>query len=126
MCSRHFPSGDSSQLPSLHLGKKVFFSPKKKNSPRAQRASKRKNLFFFSPVVRAKKHMSASAMTSSTEEDTAADVLVSPPARGKTTDVLPTLPVLSAPIGEPYFSDYSVYELPDSGDQSSLSYSVSS
>ena len=83
--------------------------PKKKNSPRAQIASKRKNAF-SSPIVRAKKPMQASAVTSSTEKDIPADAV-------------PTLPVLSASVGEPYFS---VHELPDSGDQSSVSHSVSS
>jgi len=34
--------------------------------------------------------------------------------------------VLSASVGEPYFSDYTVHELPDSGDQSSVRHSVSS
>ena len=57
--------------------------------------------------------MRASAVTSCTEKDIPADVV-------------PTLPVLSASVGEPYFSDYTVHELPDSGDQSSVSYSVSS
>ena len=49
-----------------------------------------------------------------------------PAPQKKYLDVLPTLPILSAPVGEPYFSDYSVHELPDSGDQSSVSHSVSS
>ena len=57
--------------------------------------------------------MQASAVTSFTEEDTPADVV-------------PTLPVLLASVGEPYFSDYTVHELPHSGDQSSVSHSVSS
>ena len=55
--------------------------------------------------------MQTSVLTSSTEETP--------------TNVVPTLPVLSAPVGEPYFLDYSVHELPNSGDQSSVSHGVS-
>ena len=40
ICSLHFPNGDISQTPSLHLGKR-FKSPKKVWSKRAQRAAKR-------------------------------------------------------------------------------------
>ena len=41
VCSQHFPNGDSTQLPSLYLGKH-FRSPKKIWIARGQRASKRK------------------------------------------------------------------------------------
>ena len=40
ICSQHVPNGDSSQIPSLHLGKR-FRSPKKVWTARAQRAAKR-------------------------------------------------------------------------------------
>lgn len=43
VCSRHFPNGDVSQPPSLHLGKR-FASPKKMASDRGIRATKRKRL----------------------------------------------------------------------------------
>ena len=36
------------------------------------------------------------------------------------TDIMPPPPVLSTPVGEPYFSDYSVHELIDNSDQSSI------
>jgi len=64
---------------------KGFFLPKKKNSQ----------------VTKRKKQIQASVLTSSTEEETP-------------TDVVSTLPVLSAPVGELFFPDYSVQELPDS------------
>ena len=107
VCSRHFPNGDITQIPSLHLGKK-FASPKKKNSARGQRAAKRKNLF-VSPVLstEAKKH---AATTSTTDDES-----VTTPG-----DIVPLLPVLSTPVGEPCFSDYSVHELMDASDQSSI------
>ena len=45
VCSHHqLPSGDVSQVPSLHLCKR-FASPKKMKSPRGLRATKRKALF---------------------------------------------------------------------------------
>jgi len=107
VCSRHFPNGDITQIPSLHLGKK-FASPKRKDSARGQHAAKHKNLF-VSPVLstEVKKH---AATTSTTDDESA------------TTpgDIVPLLPVLSTPVGEPCFSDYSVHELMDASDQSSI------
>ena len=44
VCSRHFPNGNTTQLPSLYLGK-CFASPKKRSSARSKRASKRQRLF---------------------------------------------------------------------------------
>ena len=48
VCSRHFPSGDGTQIPSLNLGKR-FASPKKIFSPRGVRAAnlatKRRRLY---------------------------------------------------------------------------------
>ena len=44
VCGRHFPNGDSSLVPSLHLGK-CFVSPKKRTSAQARRAIKRQRLF---------------------------------------------------------------------------------
>ena len=41
ICSKHFPNGDSTQVPSLYIGKK-FQSPKKMWTARAKRAAKRK------------------------------------------------------------------------------------
>ena len=104
ICSCHFPCGDITQIPSLHLEKK-FASPKR----RGQHAPKRKNLF-VSPVLstKSKKHTAA---TSTTDDDSS---ITTP------RDIVSSLPVLSTPVGEPYFSDYSVHELLDTCDQSSI------
>lgn len=115
VCSRHFPSGDVSQTPSLHLGKR-FASPRKMRTPRGLRvikAAKRKSLY---PLVTStpKRHSTTTtpspstsrAVTSASSEITDDDY--DPIAATK----------LSTPIGEPLLSDYSVHELPSVSDES--------
>ena len=65
---------------------------------------------FVSPVLstKSKKHAAA---TSTTDDDSS---IITP------GDIVPSLPVLSTPIGGPYFSDYSVHGLLDTSDQSSI------
>ena len=43
ICSKHFRNGDSTQIPTLHLGAQ-FASPKKAASQRCKTSRKRKNL----------------------------------------------------------------------------------
>ena len=40
VCSRHFPDGDAKKEPEVNLGKR-FASPKKRDHPRAKRATRR-------------------------------------------------------------------------------------
>ena len=65
---------------------------------------------FVSPVLstKSKKHAAA---TSTTDDDSS----ITTPG-----DIVPSLPVLSTPIGGPYFSDYSVHGLLDTSYQSSI------
>ena len=106
VCSRHFQNGDTSQLPTLHLGRK-FLSPKKRGSTRSERLSKRS--------ARAQ-----AAATPTTGGESSKTSTVSPRATPMDTDIEcgsdSSVHVrLSTPIGEPLMStsDYSVYELPE-------------
>ena len=101
ICSLHFPNGDISQTPSLHLGKQ-FRSPKKVWSERAQRAAKRsKNVTIPLPkrsqmcdLRPTLTHVPSELSEPTGEEDS-----------GPSTR-------MSTPIGEALLSDFSVYELP--------------
>ena len=105
VCSRHFPNGDVSQVPSLHLGKR-FASPKKMKTPRGLRATKRKALF---PEPTPKRHLpSASPSPSASRPVTPT---TSDATDGESSDLIAGTR-LTTPIGEVYFSDYGVHELP--------------
>ena len=90
VCSRHFPSGDQTQKPSLALGPR-FCSPKKVDTARGKRALKRKALspsLFTPPSKRSGRDNSISEELSTTS-----------------LSVQASEQLLSS-------SDYSIYELP--------------
>ena len=95
ICSQHFPNGDSSQIPLLHLGKR-FRSPKKVWTARAQRAAKRSR---DAKVPTAKRNLQCSESSAPTYVSTDEN------DSGSGTR-------MSTPIGEVLLSDYSVHELP--------------
>ena len=116
VCSRHFLHGNPSNIPALDLGKR-FASPKKVNLDRSKRAMKRARHSFETP-----------SMTSSSSRASS----VSAPTPGSTTDeelghssfgvramsstcTMDDEP-MSASIGEPLLSNYSVHELPSHGE----------
>ena len=93
ICSRHFQNGDTTQIPSLHLGER-FISPKKPSSQRYKTSHKRKILSLqYEPAV---KHPNTS--TKATHTPAATDTMTSE--------------VYSTPVGEALLTDYSVHELP--------------
>ena len=94
ICSLHFWNGDPHQVPSLCLGNR-FISPKKKGTARAKRAEKRSRLSFSSPELSCVQPVQRKVRTST-------------PATSELSDDT----ALSASIGEPLLSDYSVHELP--------------
>ena len=102
ICSRRFPNGDVSQVPSLCLGVK-FASPKKMQSPRGMRVNKRKAL--QPPPPKQKRRMSSVPGTISSTP------VSSDQTDGESSDVV-SGKRLTASAGEVYFSDYSVHELP--------------
>ena len=101
ICSRHFLHGDQGSIPVVNLGKS-FISPKKPHTERARRAIKRaaERSAFQSPPPSACKRLAttpsacASSVVSTTDDETPSQVS----------------------IGEPLLSDYSVFELPSTGD----------
>ena len=101
ICSQHFPNGDSSQTPSLHLGKK-FRSPKKVWTARAQRAAKRRSTNTEVPTSKRHLHCSLSPAPTVT------------PASSEQTDGEDSAPGtrMYTPISEVLLGDYSVCELP--------------
>ena len=105
ICSRHFPNGDVSQVPSLHLGKR-FASPKKMKTPRGLRATKRKSLFPEPTPKRHLKSVSPSSSASRPVTPTTSDA-----TDGESSDLIVGTR-LTTPIGEVYLSDYSIHELP--------------
>ena len=99
VCIRHFPYGDTSQSPALHLGKK-FRSPKKMWTARACRAAKRTSSCSV-PIPSAKRHINYSpSPVPSTCSEPSDDGDSAPGTR------------MSTPIGEVLLSDFSVHELP--------------
>ena len=111
ICSRHFPNGDASQLPSLSIGKR-FASPRKIRTPRGERAlisTKRKSLFYNPLPTRRHRSFTSTPSPCSSKDVTAASSEVEDfeysPFGAKPH---------STPIGEVLLSDYSVHELPDS------------
>ena len=108
VCSRHFPNGDATHTPSLHIGER-FASPKKMGV-RASLSTKRRKLM---NVNRETKHpLSSPSVSPSPTPST-----VAPGPSCATNDpYLDALP-LRTPVGEPLLSDYSMHELPsESGD----------
>ena len=99
ICSKHFPNGDSSQTPLLHLGKK-FRSPKVWTA-RAQRAAKRS---MNTGVPTSKRHLHCSPSPAPTVT----------PASSEPTDGEDSAPGtrMSTPVSEVLLSDCGVCELP--------------
>ncbi len=96
ICSRHFPNGDITQVPSLQLGKS-FASPKKIHAPRSIRAHKRANRRTYLDLLGTPpnpKRASRNPSTSTLSEDS------------------DTASQLRTPPGEAYFTDYNIHELP--------------
>ena len=138
VCSRHFPNGDSSQVPHLYLESLVHVQ-----TPRRLRKTKRKSLSFIGaprrrlfPAIQ-----QASGISTSSPPGTESDrVLHTDEWDGDKSDHEALRAVdhsnrdssspitgkkLITPIGEVYFTDYSVIELPSeesSNDASSNSY----
>ena len=118
VCSRHFPSGDASQMPSLHLGKR-FASPRKMRSPRGLRvikAAKRKRSY---PLVAStpKRHS-----TTTTPSPSTLRAVTSASSEITDDDYNPiSATKLSTSIGEPLLSDYGVHDLPSVSDESCMS-----
>ena len=109
VCCRHFPRGDITQDPQTGLGKR-FASPKKKGTPRAKRAKTRE----------VTKHWSSLLETSAGHSRSATPLSKSPtPIPGASE------PLLTASIGEPLESEYSVHELPTDSSETSTSQAVS-
>ena len=106
VCSRHFPNRDSTQIPSLNLGRK-FQSPKKLFTSRAERAAKRSAQAAYTSKQQLCVTPNVSPQMTPMETDT--DV-------GSDTSLR-----MSTPIGEQLLStsDYSLYELPDLNEGSS-------
>ena len=117
VCSRHFPSGDGTQIPSLNLGKR-FASPKKIFSPRGVRAAnlatKRRRLYCGTKRQVESPSVSPSNTPSSSRGGTPS------PGCSRDDPCLDASP-LYAPIGEPLLSDYSMHEIPSESGDSVLS-----
>ena len=116
ICSRHFLNGDSTQVPSLDIGKH-FASPKKLQSKRHARS--RSNSVSPSSVPSRKRRMlSMSTSPHLSPCNSSADVSdVNDKSHSDQESLI-------ASIGEPLLSDYGVHELPDVEDTSyTLSFS---
>ena len=106
ICSRHFLHGNSSNVPSFDLGR-WFASPKKISSERSARALKRSQRASSAPIpILSKRALIVTSPSGSCASSTMA------PTPGITTDNEP----MSASAGEQLFSDYSVHELPSTGE----------
>ena len=106
ICSRHFLHGNSSNVPSFDLGRR-FASPKKISSERSARALKRSQRASSAPIpILSKRALIVTSPSGSCASSTMA------PTPGSTTDNEP----MSASAGEQLFSDYSVHELPSTGE----------
>ena len=112
ICSRHFLHGNTANPPSLALGKR-FASPKKLHIGRGERAMKRQLTSALQPPAAKRSILTSPGSSSSTSRPVT-------PALSETTDESDRVSeALSATIGEPLLSDYSVHELPDHGEASS-------
>ena len=114
VCSRHFPSGDISQPPSLHLGKR-FASPRKMRTPRGERAvraAKRKSLYPLDAST--PKRLSTASPSPCTSR------VVTPVSSELTDEDYGPMSAmqLCTPIGEVLLSDYNVHELPNVSEDS--------
>ena len=120
VCSRHFPNGDVSLIPNLHLGKR-FASPKMK-TPRGLRATKRKALSCsLQPTL--KRHIPSASPSPGPSTSRPVTPTTSDVTDGESSDLIVGTR-LTTPIGEVYFSDYAVHELPS--DESCLDVSSGS
>ena len=108
ICSRHFLHGDTTSPPSISLGKR-FASPKKLQLDRGKRALKRESMSppFQPPASKRPAITSPGSCSSSSQPETPVHVL-----SDTTEDSDRMSEALSATIGEPLLSDYSVHELP--------------
>ena len=104
VCSRHFRNGDSSNPPSLNLGKS-FRSPKKMLTPRGFRANKRRKLSMSPPTVSTTPSPAASVVSTPLSSDVTDD------------DLIPEREQMTTSEGEPLISDFSIHELPDTSRQ---------
>ena len=92
-CSQHFQNGDTTQIPSLHLGAQ-FSSLKNVASQRCKNSHKRKNLSLqYEPAVK-----QPNTSTKGTHEPAAANDTI-------------TSEVYSSPVGEALLTDYCLHEL---------------
>lgn len=108
VCSKHFPNEDTTELPSLHLGK-CFASPKKRSSGRSKRASKRQKLFVpISPRPATNRVATSVGDTSD---------------RSRSTTPVSAATPMWASIGEPLLSktDYGIHELPTATESNDFS-----
>ena len=113
ICSRHFHNGDTSNTPSLFLGKK-FASPKKLQLDRGKQAIRRQAMSPpIQPPPTKKKHLADTPRPLNSSRSAT-------PALSESTDSETTFEPSVVMIGEPLFSDYSVHELPDSGSDISV------
>ena len=106
VCSKHFLHGNSSNLPSLNIGRR-FASPKKAATDRSIRAQKRESrspsFASPSPSNTVKRLASSSVCASSGSALTPG---------GTTTEDEP----MCVSVGEPLLSDYSIHELPSTSE----------
>lgn len=122
VCGCHFPNGDATQTPSLHIGER-FASPKKMQAPRGVRASsysnkRRKFMKVTSGIKRPVNSASVSqSPTSSTSHPITSATLCSSDDHDPCLDAM----TLCTPVGEPLLSDYNVHELPSESGESFLS-----
>ena len=119
VCSRHFPNGDVTQTPSLHIGKR-FASPKKLQSARGVRATtfsiKRRRL--VNVTCGTKRSISSPSISPSPTSSTLRSMTPATPC--SSDDPCLGATPLCTQVGEPLLSDFSVHELPcESGDSSS-------
>ena len=96
VCSRHFPNGDATQAPSLCLGVK-FASPKKMQSSRGIRVTKRKLLQPPAPTPKRRLPSTSPGTISSTP-------VSSDQTDGESSDFM-SGKKLTASAGEAYFSE---------------------
>ena len=105
VCCRHFPGGDITKDPQTGLGKR-FASPKKNDTPRAKSANRKEVTKHWSSLLESPAGHSRSTTPLSKSPD---------PVRK---------PLLTANIGEPLDSEYSVHKLPSDSSEPSTSHSV--
>ena len=103
LCTRHFRDGDTTQLPSVGLGKR-FYSPKKRQGVKRQQSSP----LFRVPSKRLS--LSKSPVSTPTPGGSRPSTPCSPAMSDSDSSHVSSL---TASIGEQLMSDYSVHELPD-------------